>query len=167
MLLLNRTLIMFFIFGLSSSIAYAGNTYKCKGSGPFDSVVWQDVPCRSGEEVSRQNMHDYTKENASKKGHGDFTATQARKLIRLKKGAVGMSKKDIIKSWGLPSKTHVTLTSSGKTETLNYFQLTSSPVVTVNNKGVVSAINYSKSKPPPTKAVKKLGSTFRSSGYSH
>ncbi|ATX79962.1 hypothetical protein Ga0123461_1548 [Mariprofundus aestuarium] len=142
-------------------VSYAGITYKCES--PSGSISWQDSPCESGKELSRKRMRDYSRENASKKGHGELTATQANQLIRLKKIKIGMSKKDVIKSWGVPSKTLVSMTAQERSERLVYYNYSEVPVVMVA-RGVVTAINYSKAKPKSAKPSKSLG-TVNSSGY--
>jgi len=142
---------------LSSPASHADELYKCKGPGEFDSVVWQDVPCNVGEEVNHRKLHNYAKEDASKKGHGDFTSKDVSQLIRFRKIAVGMSKKDVIKSWGFPSDTNTTLATTGKTEQLVYGLFPDNSYVYINEKGVVSSIQYSEEKKKPTKGMTGLG----------
>ena len=157
---LNLIFSVIIILPLSTSISYAGEHYKCKVGGEFGSIVWQDRPCRAGEEVSSRKLTDYSKQDSSKKGHGALSAKEASKLIRYKRIRVGMSKKDIIKSWGEPNIISVTLSSSGKNETLRY----NSANVVMNNKGIASSIHYTKHKPKPVEPDTRLG-TVRTGGY--
>ena len=145
-------------------VTYADEMYQCKGPGKFDTPVWQDVPCKAGEEVEHRKLHDYSKEDASKVGHGQFTAAQASEFIRFRKVAVGMSKQDVLKSWGEPGKTNITLSETGKSEQLVYDQYKDTPVINMDEKGIVSSINYSTAKEPATKPGKSLG-TVRTSGF--
>ena len=145
---------------ISTSIVCAGEHYKCKVGGEFGSIVWQDTPCRAGEGVSSRTLREYSKQDSSKKGHGALSAKEANQLIRYRKIRVGMSKKDVIKSWGVPNRISVTLSSSGKNETLRY----NSANVVMNNKGIASSIHYTKHKPKPVEPSTGLG-TVRTSGY--
>ena len=157
---LNLIFSVIIILPLSTSISYAGAHYKCQVGGEFGSIVWQDRPCRAGEEISRKKLTDYSKQDSSKKGHGALTAKEANLLIRHKKIRVGMSKNDVIKSWGKPNKTNVTLSASGKNETLSY----SSANVVMNLMGIVSSIHYTKYKPKPVESKKGIGNV-NTSGY--
>ncbi|MDQ6997581.1 MAG: hypothetical protein Q9M17_02595 [Mariprofundus sp.] len=142
------------------ALSSAGSIYKCKGAGAFDSVVWQNEPCNAGEEVSHQKMHDYSAHDASKAGHGTLTAAEVSKLIRFKQLAIGMSKKDVIRSWGQPTKTDIMLSNTGKSETLIYAQYKNTPIVSMSLQNIVSNIQYSTTIEKEVKPVR----TFNYSG---
>ncbi|PIP02013.1 MAG: hypothetical protein COX55_07765, partial [Zetaproteobacteria bacterium CG23_combo_of_CG06-09_8_20_14_all_54_7] len=48
--------------------ADAGNMYKCKGAGKFDSPVWTDTPCKPGSELRQMIAKDYSKEDNATEG---------------------------------------------------------------------------------------------------
>lgn len=141
----------------------AEEIFKCKSENS-GSIVFQNFPCDNDKQVERKSLPDFTKEDSSKEGHGQLTAAQADRLIRARKVAVGMSRADVLKSWGEPKRTSVSLTSLGKSESLFYYQYKSAPVVQVNAKGIVERIDYSESKPSPSKPEKRLGNV-RTSGF--
>jgi len=149
---------------MGSSIPWAGDHFKCQVGGEFGDIVWQDTPCRPGEEIGHLKQHFDSKEHSQQKRDGSLTKAQANNLIRLKKIAVGMQKRDVIRSWGKPSKIDVHLTSSGRAEDFIYYQYANAPIVNINNKGLVSSIHYSQVKKTPSKPEKKLGNV-RTGGF--
>jgi len=157
---LNKLVWLMTLLLIIPSFSNAGSIYKCKGAGVFDSVVWQDEPCNAGNEVSHRKMQDYSAQDNSKVGHGNLTAAEVSKLIRLKQIAVGMSKNDVIRSWGQPTKTDTLLSETGKTETLIYAQYKNTPVVSMDLQSIVSNIQYSTTIEKEVKPVR----TFNYSG---
>jgi len=121
--------------------AGAGNMYKCKGAGKFDPPVWTDTPCRPGSELRQVVAKDYSQEDNATEGHGKFTAIEVSSLIRFRKVVVGMSKQDVIRSWGLPDKINSTWGSSGKTDQMVYgLNSTDTKFVYIDEAGLVSSI---------------------------
>ncbi|PIW47000.1 MAG: hypothetical protein COW18_10040 [Zetaproteobacteria bacterium CG12_big_fil_rev_8_21_14_0_65_54_13] len=149
---------------IMSSVTDAGEMYQCKGPGKFDSPVWQDTPCNGRSEVEHRKLHDYSKEDASTVGHGRFTSRQASDLIRARKIAVGMSKNDLIKSWGVPTETNTTLTGSGKRQQLVYGQMLNRSYVYMDERNEISSIQYSEAKKRPSNPTTGLGNV-NTSGY--
>jgi len=115
-----KTIIMALVIMLSAFNAQSGEMYKCKGAGPFDSPVWTDTPCDAGHELENYKSTDYSKQDNSRVGHGKLTAKEANRLVRSKKIRVGMSRDDLIKSWGKPNKINTTYSATGQSEQMVY-----------------------------------------------
>lgn len=157
-----RNILIISVVLLFSTMAWAGSLYKCKGKGIFDTPVWQDSPCQyKSDEIKMIKPEDYSKKDQSKVGHGNFTAKQVAKMIRKHLVAVGMSKKDVFKSWGRPYQIFRTTTDLGKKFELHYGN---SQYVHINEEGLVSMIqnkdneNIKKKKTPPKRGLGRVNS---------
>ncbi|NWF36064.1 hypothetical protein [Mariprofundus sp. KV] len=154
--------------------ADAAGLYKCKGPGVFDTPVWTNTPCQNKSDIlETKNLKEYPRsKKPTVKEHGDLTAEKAEKLIRLKKVAIGMSRKDVVRSWGKPDEIDSTLSEKGKSDLMIYHRGSAkSQYVFMNEQGVVSSVksadpNGIKAKENKDPNKKELG-TVKTDGYSY
>ena len=138
------------IFTLILAFAYSAEAealYKCKGAGMFDTPVWTNTPCKSKSDIlETRNLRilppmQKPEEKPIAKEHGNLTTEKAEKLIESKKLAVGMSKKDVVRSWGKPDEIDTSLTEKGKFDVLIYHRGSKkSQYVFISEQGVVSNV---------------------------
>ncbi|NWF38083.1 hypothetical protein F3F96_02890 [Mariprofundus sp. NF] len=151
------------IFTLILTFAHTAEAealYKCKGLGMFDTPIWTNTPCKSKSDIlETRNLRVYPpvqkpEEKPAAKEHGNLTAEKAEKLIQSKKLAVGMSRKDVIRSWGKPDETDTLLTEKGKSDILIYHRgSTKSQYVLIDEQGLLT--NVKSVNPNAAKTEKK------------
>jgi len=140
----------------------------------FDTPTWTNTPCQNKSDIlEAKKLKEYPRsQKPAVKEHGDLPAERAEKLIRLKKVAIGMSRKDVVRSWGKPDKIDSTLSEKGKSDLMIYHRGSAkSQHVFINELGVVSSVksadpNRIKAKENKDPNKKELG-TIKIGGYSY
>lgn len=169
---MKRVVTTFMLIVVTGS-ADAQGLYKCKGPGVFDTPVWTNTPCQNKSDIlETKKLKAYPRsQKPAVKEHGDLPAERAEKLIRLKKVAIGMSRKDVVRSWGKPDEIDATLSEKGKTDLMIYHRGSKSQHVLISEEGVVSSVKSADPNGIKTKENndpnKKEPGTVKTDGYSY